>query len=595
MRGSLVSQMTESNTDIRLSLWQATIALALVVALLLALFWHFLVVQVNYSAQYLGDWGHTFIIPLVTGYLIWCERDRLLARPLASAPAGMGLILLGLAFYCLTLFGPGFLQVHNAKSIGIMITIFGVAVTLCGWASLRVLWFPILYLAAFGQFISPQILAPITERMQDIAASGAFFMFELLGFETTRLGNLITLESDGVARPLDVAEACSGMKMLMAFMAMGVFIAWTGLPTLWQRVVLVALGLPIAIVVNILRITTQGILDSMDSALSVGEAHSMLSLLWLIPAMLLYLFFLWVLEPFAPEDESPEPAPVEAIPVTGGVPRTYLVMVGLLALCTIGVHLVANPTGMRSIKGAAPLRASLDSLPQVVGEWVHFGDDLVYNDTIVDVLGTDLYIDRTYALGGDPRAGLLQVHVAFYTGGVSNRPHVPERCWAVHGMTASRDSELVPLDELTGFWATGDAVNQATGTNYPVHPWRHPVTEIESTIHLPVGDHVLRTTLFADGSDSMRRMVGGYFFIANGRLTPSALSVRRLAYNFESTHAYFCKVQFNMQDFGSSLDDDQLLELFANRVEGMLKDLLPEVMRILPDWPEYENPDPTSS
>ena len=32
----------------------------------------------------------------------------------------------------------------------------------------------------------------------------------------------------------------------------------------------------------------------------------------------------------------------------------------------------------------------------------------------------------------------------------------------------------------------------------------------------------------------------------------------------------------------------ELLELFANRVEMMLKDLLPEVMRILPDWPEYE-------
>ncbi|MCH2144115.1 MAG: exosortase/archaeosortase family protein [Phycisphaerales bacterium] len=580
--------MDPQTEELNVSPGRAMAALALLVLVLVGLFWHFVAAQAFYSWSYLGDWGHTFLVPLITAYLVWIERDRLLARPFVCAPVGFIVVLTGILLYMLTVFGPGFLQVHNAKAIGVAVTLFGVAIVACGWSAMRVLWFPLLYLVAFGQFISAQILAPVTDRMQDIATTGSFFMFEIMGFETVRVGNLITLESDGQTRPLDVAEACSGMKMLMAFLAMGTFIAWTGLPRLWQRVVLVALGLPIAIVVNILRITTQGILDTWDAGLSVGAAHSTISMLWLIPALLLYLFFLWVLEGFAPEDESPEPEPVESVRVERSAPRIYWMLVMLLAVSAVGVHVVAASTGMRSIKGAAPLRGSLDALPQVIGDWVKVGDDLVYTDTVVEVLGTELYIDRSYARDGDPRNGVFQVHVAFYTGGATNRPHVPERCWAVHGMTASRDPDVIALEDLQDAWAPGEMLNLATGEPYPVATSIHPVTGREELVHLPVGEHRLRVTLFADPANPEMRMVGGYFFIANGRLTPNALAVRRLAYNFSDTHAYFCKVQFTLRAIASDREDDEIVTFYVDEIEDLMQDLMPELMKLLPDWPAYE-------
>ena len=580
--------MDPQTEELNVSPGRAMAALALLVLVLVGLFWHFVAAQAFYSWSYLGDWGHTFLVPLITAYLVWIERDRLLARPFVCAPVGFIVVLTGILLYMLTVFGPGFLQVHNAKAIGVAVTLFGVAIVACGWSAMRVLWFPLLYLVAFGQFISAQILAPVTDRMQDIATTGSFFMFEIMGFETVRVGNLITLESDGQPRTLDVGEACSGMKMLMAFLAMGTFIAWTGLPRLWQRVVLVALGLPIAIVVNILRITTQGILDTWDAGLSVGAAHSTISMLWLIPALLLYLFFLWVLEGFAPEDESPEPEPVESVRVERSAPRIYWMLVMLLAVSAVGVHVVAASTGMRSIKGAAPLRGSLDALPQVIGDWVKVGDDLVYTDTVVEVLGTELYIDRSYARDGDPRNGVFQVHVAFYTGGATNRPHVPERCWAVHGMTASRDPDVIALEDLQDAWAPGEMLNLATGEPYPVATSIHPVTGREELVHLPVGEHRLRVTLFADPANPEMRMVGGYFFIANGRLTPNALAVRRLAYNFSDTHAYFCKVQFTLRAIASDREDDEIVTFYVDEIEDLMQDLMPELMKLLPDWPAYE-------
>ena len=567
---------------------RAALALVVLVLVLFALFWHFVSAQAFYSYNYLGDWGHTFIVPLLTGYLVWVDRERLFSSPFASAPVGFLVVMVGLLAYLFTLFGPGFIQLHNAKAIGIAITLYGVAIIACGWTALRVLWFPLLYLVVFGQFISPQILAPVTERMQDIAAAGSYFMFELLGYTTSRVGNLITLESGGSARPLDVAEACSGMKMLMAFLALGTFVAWTGLPRLWQRAVLVLLGLPIAIVVNILRITTQGILDSYDAGFTVGAAHSTISMLWLIPALLLFLFFMWMLEPFAPENEDPEPKPVKAIPITPGTRSACFGLLGLLVLAAVGVHVAANTTGFKSIKSPAPLRASLDSLPMIIGDWMKVGEDVRYEDTMIETLGTALYVDRAYAVNGDPSEGFLKIHIAFYTGGATNRPHVPERCWAVQGLTASRDPQLMPLDGLRDAWPVGEAVNAATGDSYPVVEVEHPVTRKLERVHLPVGDPAVRVTLFTDPRNPDLRMVGGYFFIANGRLTPNAMAVRRLAYNFSDTHAYFCKVQFTLLNFGSAMTDDQLVEYFREQVEGLMVDLMPEVMRLLPDWPGYE-------
>ena len=167
--------MDPQTEEINVSPGRALAALALLVLVLIGLFWHFVAAQAFFSWSYLGDWGHTFLVPLITAYLVWIDRDRLLARPFVCAPVGFIVVLTGILLYMVTVYGPGFLQMHNAKAIGVAVTLFGVAIVACGWSAMRVLWFPLLYLVAFGQFISPLVLAPITDRMQDIATTGSFF------------------------------------------------------------------------------------------------------------------------------------------------------------------------------------------------------------------------------------------------------------------------------------------------------------------------------------------------------------------------------------------------------------------------------------
>lgn len=59
---------------------------------------------------------------------------------------------------------------------------------------------------------------------------------------------------------LEVAEACSGIRSLMALLALGVVFAHMAGKTLWHKALLIVSCLPIAIVVNALRVSATGVL-----------------------------------------------------------------------------------------------------------------------------------------------------------------------------------------------------------------------------------------------------------------------------------------------------------------------------------------------
>ena len=540
-------------------------------------FWNFISTQFGFAVANPGDWGHTLLVPLVVGWLIWSRRDDLVRHPIRCSKTGLLVVCAGISLYVLTLIGPGLLQSHNARSVGVAVTIWGIAVTVFGWASLRVLWFPLLYLFVFGQFLSDDLTAPVTERMQDVATIGSAFAFELLGYDVVRHGELLTLGADADARPLDVAEACSGMRMLMAFLALGTLLAWTRLPRVWQRIVLVALAFPIAIVVNILRITTQGVLDGFDAEFTVGAAHSLLSTIWLLPALLLFLFVLWVLDGFSEEREH-----VSTSTVSEGVDLRFAsgspVVLGTLLLfmmsCAVFLPFMLSANGIRLEKTAAPLRAPFETLAASFGDWRKQGDDVVYPANLVDVLGTPTYLDRIYVRDAGDRSGSLRVHLAHYTGGFTSRPHLPERCWSVQGMVQVSDTVVVPIDPSI---FTGDDPDDPRKVRVP-----HPVTGEPAPVFLPEGEPSIRVTVFSDPARPGSRLLAGYFFVANGRLASGSRAARSLAYNLRDRRAFFTKMQFASFIAETELPPERLVESFIEMIEDMLRPMMPELMRLLP-------------
>ena len=268
------------------------------------IFWDFLQRQFLFAVQQQADWGHTLIIPFIAGYFVWLYRGRLLSKPFERAWFGLLFLLLGLGWYTLCALGPTAMHHHNLMGLGVATTIFGICLFLFGWRAMLYLWFPLLYLFVFGQTISDRFMEIVTFKLQDIASVGSYYGLSFLGLDVTRAGNTIEILYNDDAHPLNIAEACSGMRMLMAFLALGVAMAFTGLKYSWQRITLVVLALPTAVFVNILRVMTLGLLSIADSEFATGDFHTFVGTLWLIPAFLIYLGIVWVLKNLVIEEED---------------------------------------------------------------------------------------------------------------------------------------------------------------------------------------------------------------------------------------------------------------------------------------------------
>lgn len=291
---------------------QLLVAGLLLLVAYVAVFWVFVKTQVKWAFDEPADWGHTLLVPAISGYFVWARRSELVAAPARANWLGAPIMVFGVALYVATTFGPpSFVLHHNARGISIGITIVGTALLVLGWRMTRILMFPILYWVAFGQSISERLLQKVTEDMQDWSAVGAHVLLSISGVDVERSGNVLTVFVNGVPNQLNVAEACSGMRMLVAFLALGVLIAYTGLPRVWQRVALVIAGFPVALGVNVLRVFTLGVLSLYDANFAAGDFHSFIGLVWLLPALVLYLGVMWFLRNLFVEDSGP---PKKAVP-----------------------------------------------------------------------------------------------------------------------------------------------------------------------------------------------------------------------------------------------------------------------------------------
>lgn len=284
--------------------WPLIAAVALA-GLYLLLFHDWLDSQVIRAVTQQADWGHTLVVPFIAGYLVYLNRAKLLAgpQPFRTAWSGLIPIVLGVGIYVFSTIGPYSARHYNIEGFGVWLTLAGLVLLFAGWRAMKWLWFPLLYLLVFGQTISDRLLEIVTFPMQDLTARGAHFLLGLV-LDVDRQGNTIFIIDQGQPKPLNIAEACSGMRMLMAFLALGVVMAYTGFRRYWQRVALVVMAVPTAIVVNVLRVITLGFLSLYDTEFAAGDFHEFIGLVWLLPAFFIYLGLMWVIRHLVIEEAA---------------------------------------------------------------------------------------------------------------------------------------------------------------------------------------------------------------------------------------------------------------------------------------------------
>lgn len=343
------------------SRWTALVKAGFLLACFVVLYWNNLVRLYYKTMPFIGDpnWSHSICIPIIGLYYLYLHRDELEATPIepllmsritlkrilsAVACAGVGLVLakfaqpvfeqvpglsrlgtmVSLGGYFLLLFPPLvvffdwgigtllgglFLTAYGIWGsndflwdFGGIVTLFGMVLTLCGWKIMRIAWFPIVFLVCALPW-PPIVYSQIASPLQVLSARVAVLVLQLTGADASYSGTRVLLPqfaADGTRlqdRALDVATACAGLRSLMTFISIGGAVAFLSDRALWQRLLIVASAVPIAVLCNVFRVSGLGILDLyVDKHWSEGFAHQFAGMVMLLPAFVMLLIVCWVLD-----------------------------------------------------------------------------------------------------------------------------------------------------------------------------------------------------------------------------------------------------------------------------------------------------------
>ena len=150
-----------------------------------------------------------------------------------------------------------------------MFVVAGALGSVGGTQWLRVLAAPLVF-ALFSVPLPSLIVNAVTAPLQLVASAFTEVLLRSGGVAVYREGNLLTLPST----TLEVAEACSGLRSLISLVAVGAILAWMD-NTWWRRIGVVAVTVPLAIVMNTVRIVAVAVCCELWGAkMATGAWHT---------------------------------------------------------------------------------------------------------------------------------------------------------------------------------------------------------------------------------------------------------------------------------------------------------------------------------
>jgi exosortase len=214
--------------------------------LLAVIFWqnlvHFVMVWSNDE-----NYSHGFLVPLISLYFA-NEAARKGPVPVRSgALLGSVLIATALSIKLATIVIP----FPVASDYGFLLTLAGICAVLAGSGALGRYWFAFFFLG-FMVPLPVAMYSMIANPLQLLVSQMATSMLNVIGIPALCEGNMITLPGDN---QLFVAEACSGMRQLTGFLALTTAWAYLSVRPAWNRALLIASSIPIAMTANVVRVT----------------------------------------------------------------------------------------------------------------------------------------------------------------------------------------------------------------------------------------------------------------------------------------------------------------------------------------------------
>ena len=573
------------------------------------------------------DWSHGPLIPLFSIGILLYIHQRWTGRRPAGSYLGLAVVFFALLANVLAVWWFHLIMLEDYSW---WLLLIGMVLTICGWRFTAVVWFPLLFMV-FSIRISGQLYTRLQTISQLAAAQASAVLLNIMRVTANLDGvviNMLTRTQREV--PLTVAEACSGMRILMAFAALGSLLAYTIRRPWWHRIILVIAILPIAVVANILRITAMGLLYYFDhDSWAEGLAHTLEGLLMLPIAFGLFWLLHKLLSSLIIEDKPDEnesagsagpPGLVSAAISAGEAaasglrrlggyvawavrsPREFwrsvgpdlreghfLALAGVMLVAVVSWNWVSAAMGIVFSKLPVPLKQALDRVPRDIpsgrgGHWVAISkppgeegssgfSELIQSSSIEHFLGAThpyrLRGGRNYDPARPDDATLL------------TEAQYIQRTYVYVGPDGQADRAGEAYFFISYYTGTPDPVPHVPERCYLGAGWTELPNKIERDVYVPkLGKSVpIRVVQF--GKEDKKTTVA-YLLCFNGRVSSDHVEVRTRLSNPVGKYAYFAKIELK---FARIEDVDRTLEAAS----ALLIDFLPVIEQdFLPDWSKYE-------
>lgn len=243
------------------------------------------------------DYGVGQLVPLAAAYLIYTRRAELSEWTPQRWWPGVAVFFAGVGS---TWAGEWYAFPFLAYA-GVVLSANGILMSLLGRGHWKAFLYPMLFLflaCPLPQRLHETIMLPL----QTLGASLSSGFLELVGVPALRSGHVLEIGGRQVA----VAEACSGLRMVMALVVVVAFVADLVRRPFWQRAILLLSAIPVALTCNVARIVFASLLYYADLPwLAEGAFHDAAGLAMVPIALMLIVLELRWIDALARRTETP--------------------------------------------------------------------------------------------------------------------------------------------------------------------------------------------------------------------------------------------------------------------------------------------------
>jgi exosortase len=250
--------------------------------------------------RHVQDYSHGYIVMPLAIVILWARRDRLPAPSAGLEWPGLILIALSVAMR----FAGAWYYLESLDGWSILPWVAGVTWFFFGRAV--ALWsLPSVIFLVFMVRIPFRAELALSLPLQLISTKLSCWGLQILGQPTLSEANLIFLAD--LPQPLNVAEACSGLRILIGVGALAFAYVAIVQRTWWEKAILLASVIPVALIANSTRIIITGLLWRYVSGEAAHKfSHDIAGYAMIAYAALLFALVLWYLGMVVSEEELVE-------------------------------------------------------------------------------------------------------------------------------------------------------------------------------------------------------------------------------------------------------------------------------------------------